>query len=102
MPDTVQYYDKPLPTKQTIEFEAVLKFGFRPVPEPLTENRRYHTFEGMNRDIRSAKRRNLGRQRCTDAQYRIILTKHGQELCEQDPQAKKHHADLKIGRFQPL
>lgn len=102
MLEDVKYHDKPLPIKQTIEFEAVLKFGFRPVPEPLTENRRYCTFEGMMRDIKSMSRHTLGRRRCTNAQYRVLLTEHGQDLCNKDPHVKQRHADLKIGQFQPL
>lgn len=94
MKTSSEYIDNPAVTPQVLDFELELVYGYRPVPAPLTETKRFHTFEGMDRYLRSQRLTKRGRDRCTQARYRLLLTKFGQENL-----TKKKQAELNIGKF---
>jgi hypothetical protein len=99
------YHDKPEHSHpQTISFEAEFTFGNLPTPDGSlhVEVRRYHTIEGMTRDVATERRRRAKAHRVTSVRDRSVYTEYGRRLIMADPEAKARHADINVGEWKTL
>ena len=84
-------------TPQTVSFELRLRYMYWDRVEAGLPEWRYFKFENLEEMISFAmkeRKRRARKDRATTAEYEVVLTEHGKEVCESDPVRAASHEPL--------